>query len=71
MADQGFPIGGCGPRRGGGVDSQGSSDQKTVGNSFQPIGGLISGNCIHHGFRQKVTVDVTGQISDIQFPGIL
>ena len=46
-------------------------DQKIVGNSFQPIGGLISGNCIHQGFRQKVTVDAIGQIGNIQFPRIL
>ena len=29
------------------------TDQKIVGNSFQPIGGLITGNCIHQGFRRK------------------
>ena len=40
-------------------------DQKIVGNSFQPIGGLITGNCIHQGFRRKVTVDVIGQIGNI------
>ena len=44
---------------------------KIVGNSFQPIGGLITGNYIHQGFRQKVTVDVIGQIGNIQFPRTL
>ena len=45
-----------------------STDQK---NSFQPIGVLITGNCIHQGFRWKVTADVIGQIGNIQFPRIL
>ena len=31
-----------------------SSDQKIVGNSFQPVGDLITGNCINQGFRRKV-----------------
>ena len=48
-----------------------ASDQKIVGNLFQPIGGLITGNCIHQGFRRKATVDVIGQIGNIQFPRIL
>ena len=48
-----------------------SPDQKIVGNSLQPIGGLITGNCIYQGFRRKVTVDVIGQIGNIQFPRIL
>ena len=47
------------------------SDQKTVENSFQPIGGLITGNCIQQGFWRKVTVDVIGHIGNIQFPRIL
>ena len=47
------------------------ADQKIVGNLLQPIGGLITGNCIHQGFRQKVTGDVIGQIGNIQFPRIL
>ena len=48
-----------------------TTDQKIVGNSFQPIGGLITGNCFHQGFGWKVTVDVIGQIGNIQFPRIL
>ena len=48
-----------------------TSDQKIVGNLFRPIGGLITGNCIHQGFRWNVTVDVIGQIGTIQFPRIL
>ena len=47
------------------------SDQKTVGNSFEPMGGLITGNCVHQCFRRKVTVDVIGQIGNMQFPRIL
>ena len=47
------------------------SAQKIVGNSFQPIGDLITGNSIHQGFRRKVTVDVIDQIGNIQFPRIL
>ena len=47
------------------------ADHKIVGNSFQPIGGLITGNCIHQGFRWKITVGVFGQIGNIQFPRIL
>ena len=47
------------------------SDQKIVGNSFQPIGGLITGKCIHQGIRRKVTEDVIGQIYYIWFPRIL
>ena len=44
---------------------------KIVGNSFTPIGGLITGYSIHQGFRQKVTMDVIGQIGNIQFSRIL
>ena len=47
------------------------TDQKIVGNLFQPISGLITGNCIHQGIRRKVTVGVIGQIGKIQFPRIL
>ena len=47
------------------------SDQKIIGNSFQPIGALITGKCIHQGFRRKVTEDVIGQIYYIWFPRIL
>ena len=47
------------------------SVQKIVGNSFQPIAGLMTGNSIHQGFRWKVRVDVIGQIGYIQFPRIL
>ena len=48
-----------------------SADQKIIGNSFQPIGGFLSGSCIHQDFRRKVSVDVIGQIGNIQFPRIL
>ena len=48
-----------------------NSDQKIVGNSFQPIGVLITGNGIHQSFRRKVTVDVIGQIGNLQLPRIL
>ena len=43
------------------------SDQKIGGNSFQPIGGLITGNCIHQGIRRKVTVDVIGRSAAYKF----
>ena len=42
-----------------------------LGNSLQPMGDLITGNCIYQGFRRKVTVNVIGQIGNIQFPRIL
>ena len=54
-----------------GWDEFNTTDQKIVENSFQPIGSLITGNYIHQGFRWKVTVDVIGQIGNIQFPRIL
>ena len=37
-------------------------DQKIVGNGFQPIGILVTGNCIHQGFKQKVITHLIGQI---------
>ena len=55
----------------GNTNEPGRLDQKIVGNLFQPIGGLIIGNCIHQGFRRKVTVDVIDQIGYIQFPRII
>ena len=43
------------------------TNKKIVGNSFQPIGGLVTENCIHQGFRQKVTVDIIGGLATYNF----
>ena len=45
--------------------------EKIVGNLFQPIGGFITGKCIHQGFRREVIEDVISQIYYIWFPRIL
>ena len=43
------------------------TDQKIVGNGFQPIGIQIIGNCIHEGFSRKVITHRIGQIGTWDF----
>ena len=52
----------------------GTADQKIVGNSFQPMGVIITGNPIHQRVMSRGTIDPIGQLGYItnqEFPSIL